>query len=193
MSYHKSMLPLGSLGWPSGLEEAASWSPSVTDPDRIRPVNGTCGDAKAIQGALKDLGYYSGAIDGILGKGSVSAITKFSSAKGIGNISWPTAVFCNALKDSQTAFVRAQYDLKHPQPVGPDGQVQPVGPGGQVQPVGPGGQVAPPGGGGEESSTRNYLLIGGFAVAAILGVVMIYAISKSDSPSKAEAALCTTV
>lgn len=138
MSYHRPMLPLGQLGWI--MPEMANYG--LTDSDRILPKNGSCGDVYAVQGALKDQGYYSGNIDGNLGKGSTAAIAAFSKAKGIGVISWPNATFCAKLREEQQKLLVAEFEKRNPPPPpeggGQDGPI-PISPGGG-QPI----QAAPP-------------------------------------------------
>lgn len=132
------MLPLGQLGWI--MPEMASYG--LTDSDRILPKNGSCGDVYAVQGALKDQGYYSGNIDGNLGKGSTAAIAAFSKAKGIGAISWPNVTFCAKLREEQQKLLVSEFEKRNPPPPpeggGQDGPV-PISPGG-----GQPGQAAPP-------------------------------------------------
>ena len=112
MSYHRSMLPLGSLGYP--MPEMASYG--LTDSDAILPNAKLCGSAKVIQSALKDQGFYTGQVDGILGSGSVAAIKKFSLANGIGSKSWPDPVFCAKLREKQNLLLNAEYEKRNPPP-----------------------------------------------------------------------------
>lgn len=186
MSYHKSMLPLGALGWP--FEEAATYG--YTDPDRIVPSAKLCGDAKAVQSALKDLGFYNGAIDGVLGKGSASAMAAYSKARGIGNISWPNAVLCTQLRTDLDKLIYQKYDERHPpQPQGgqPGGAIDPGGTvtpgGGTVTP----GQAAPPVVDGSVDNTRTYLFVGGLAVFAVVGLGIVFALKSGGSPEPAGA------
>jgi len=190
MSYHKSMLPLGALGWPTGLEEAAGWSPPVTDPDRISPTaKAACGNVLAMQGALKDQGYYSGAIDNVIGKGTQAAIKQFSLDNGLGPKIWPDPTFCAALKGKQLALLQGKYEALHPpQPQG--GQPDGTQPGGGVVTPGGGtvtpGQVAPPVVTGEDN-TRTYLFVGGLAVFAVVGLGIVFALKSGGSSEPAVA------
>lgn len=165
----------GGLGWAD--PEHATYG--LTDSDLVQPSKGLCGSAKVIQGCLKDQGYYNGPIDGVLGSGSVAAIKKFSADKGIGNISWPNATFCDALRSSQYVLITAEYARRHPPT--PDGQVI-VGPDGQVVAPPPEKIIEPP----EEDNTRTYLLYGGFAVAALLALgLVVYARSEGGGGGQA--------
>lgn len=166
MSYHHSMLPLGWI-----MPEMASYG--LTDSDRINPTaKASCGDAKAVQGALKDQGFYSGAIDGILGKGSVSAIAAFSKAKGIGNISWPNPTFCAKLREEQQKLLVAEFERRNP-PAPPQtqggGQVAPVT-GGGVTPVAPIDQPLPV---AVEDNTMLYVAAGVVGLVAIGAAVYL--------------------
>ena len=132
MSYHinsvrvPGLYGVGGLGWL--MPEMSGYG--LTDSDRIVPSAKLCGDAKAIQSALKDQGFYSGAVDGVLGKGSVSAIAAYSKAKGLGTISWPNPTFCAALKADQEKLLVAEFERRNP-PAPPPAQ------GGDGQPVSP--------------------------------------------------------
>jgi peptidoglycan hydrolase-like protein with peptidoglycan-binding domain len=191
MSYHKSMLPLGALGWPAGLEEAAGWSPPVTDPDRISPTaKAACGNVLAMQGALKDQGYYTGTVDNTIGKGTQAAIKQFSLDNGLGRKIWPDPTFCAALKGKQLALLQGKYEALHPpQPQGgqPGGAIDPGGTvtpgGGTVTP----GQVAPPVVDGGVDNTRTYLFVGGLAVFAVVGLGIVFALKSGGSPEPAGA------
>lgn len=162
MSYHRSMLPLGALGYP--MPEMASYG--LTDSDSILPSKALCGSAKVVQSALKDQGFYNGQIDGILGSGSVAAIKAFSLAKGIGSKSWPDPVFCGKLREQQNLLLNAEYEKRNP-------VVEPPPDGGGTVTTGSGtpssslpgsiGPAAPPG----EDNTMVYVAVG---VAAVLGL-----------------------
>ena len=197
MSYHNSMLPLGQmasgegglgcttcskgtgsyelrgLGWI--YDEAATYG--LTDSDRIIPSKPLCGDPYAIQGALKDLGYYKGKIDGDLGKQSTAAMAAFSKENGVGNVSWPNVAFCTRLKDLQKALIEVEYEDRHPpKPViDQNGNVTvPVQTGvDQKLPV----QVAPP---VEEDNTRTYVMIGGFVAAGLIALGLVVYASRDS-------------
>ena len=125
MSYvfERALRGFGSTGWTGSI-----------DPDTISPTDrpALCGGAKTTQAALKDLGYYTGAIDGIFGSGSIRAMALFNQANGLPAVSWPTPAWCAQL----AKVYHARFDAPPPvldQPVDP-GQPQPI-PGGSAVPV----------------------------------------------------------
>lgn len=158
------MLPLGWI-----MPEMAGYG--LTDSDRINPTaKASCGDAKAVQGALKDQGFYSGAIDGILGKGSVSAIAAFSKANNLGAISWPNATFCAKLRSNQEALLNGEYERRNPpQQTQGGGQVAPVT-GGGVTPVAPIDQPLPV---VQDDNTMLYVAAGVVGLVAIGAAVYL--------------------
>lgn len=139
----------------------------------IQPTRPLCGNARNVQQGLKDLGFYSGPIDGILGKGSTSAIGAFSRARGIGNITWPNPVFCAEL-------AKALDEANAPPPqVTPDGGVQPgsaivTTPTGNTQVVAPSTNTpAPtPPEPWYAGDTGKIALMGGLGVTALLVVAV---------------------
>lgn len=190
MSYE--LRGLGQLGWL--IDDYATLG--LTDSDQIKPTSALCGSAKVIQSSLRDLGYYTGPIDGQLGSGSVAAISKFSVDKGLGKITWPNAAFCTALKKAMEEKLAAAFTAAHPTETGPGG-------GGDVVPGGGSGQTTTPvvsGGGGttasggqsgsttaptEATSTKTYLWIGA-GVLGLIGVCVIaFGMSKDDKEMRA--------
>lgn len=167
MSYHRSMLPLGALGYP--MPEMASYG--LTDSDAILPTKALCGSAKVVQSALKDQGFYNGQIDGILGAGSVSAIKAFSLAKGIGNKSWPDPVFCGKLKEQQNLLLNSEYEKRNPvvEPP-PDGGVVSVTPGSGSPSSSLPGSIGP----AAPASEDNTMLYAGAAAFVVIGLVGLY-------------------
>lgn len=166
MSYHRSFLPLGSLGYP--MPEMASYG--LTDSDSINPSAKLCGSAKVVQSALKDQGFYKGQIDGILGSGSVSAIKAFSLANGIGGKSWPDPVFCGKLREKQNLLLNEEYEKRNPV-VEPPPNVSPSVPvtPGQPAPVSPSSPVTP-----VAAAEDNTVLYAAGAAVVVLGLVGIY-------------------
>lgn len=206
MTYHRQNYPfqpsLAGTGY-SGLGWAdPAWaSLGLMDPDQIQPSKPLCGSAKIVQQALKDQGVYVGAIDGIFGSGSVSALKKATGA------TWPTpGPVCQKLKDAQTALVIAAYAAANPpQPdIPPDVPPPPVvvvTPGTQtgteVPPTKPaaGGGVtksagtaaAPPAGADEPwyKAHWQWLALGG--VVIVVGGIMVFA-AGGDAPAAATTA-----
>lgn len=170
MSYHRSLLPLGALGWP--MPEMAGYG--MADSDAILPNKPLCGSAMTVQAALRDQGFYKGPIDGQLGSGSVTAIRNFSIANGLGSKTWPDPAFCAKLKEKQNLALNAEYERRNPPPPEPSG-----GGGGGVPATGPIEvvDVTTPGSGGggssaapaaQEDNTMIYVLgaVGVLAIAA---------------------------
>jgi hypothetical protein len=213
MSYHHSMLPLGQmasgegglgctscsrgagsyelrgLGWI--YDEAATYG--LTDSDRLVPNKALCGDPYAVQGALKDLGFYNGPIDGNLGKQSTSAMAAFSKAKGLGNVSWPNPTFCAQLKGEQMSLIQLEYEKRNPPKpvVDQNGNVT-------VPPVQTGNQTVTPGSSSTpvvvpaEDKSRTYLMVGGFAFAGLLALgLVVYAAKGSGSLCPARSRRCS--
>lgn len=147
--------------------------PPWTDPRQIttKPL---CGNAKAVQGALRDLGHYGGPIDGQFGSGTVAAIKKFKAEHGLGGVAWTDPAFCAKLREMQEYKVSREYDIKYP-PVDPQtGQPQPIDPG-TGQPVQTQPPVSPP-----VDNTRTYLMIGGFGITAVIAIALIAYAAKQD-------------
>lgn len=72
--------------------------------------SGTCGDSFAVQQMLKDLGYYSGAIDGAIGSGTMLGLRNFATASGISYTpgTFPKGSVCSALMDAWSAAHQPQ-------------------------------------------------------------------------------------
>jgi peptidoglycan hydrolase-like protein with peptidoglycan-binding domain len=67
---------------PPSLQAPAPWLISQSNPTTLR--SGDSGDAvAALQSRLQQLGYYSGAIDGIFGDGTEAAVREFQAARGL--------------------------------------------------------------------------------------------------------------
>jgi len=165
------------------MAEMASYG--MTDSDSINPSKPLCGDARAVQGALRDQGYYKGSVDGILGSGSVTAIKNFSLANGLGSKSWPDAAFCQKLREKQNLALNAEYERRNPPPppeVGPGGggDIIPAPPSGG-QPVSPGSpNAAPPP--AAEDNTMLYVA-GGVGVLAVAAGIY-FATRLPDVPAR---------
>lgn len=204
MTYHRQNYPfqpaLAGLNYSSVGATALGWadpawaSLGLMDPDQIQPNKPLCGGAKLVQQALKDQGAYAGAVDGIFGSGSVSALKKVTGA------SWPTpGAVCQKVKDAQTALVIAAYAAANPPPpdVPPDVPPVVVTPGVQTgteiapkTPVAGGGvtkstgTAAPPAGADEPwyKAHWQWLALGG---VAIVGVLAVYFSGADSSPAPA--------
>ena len=183
---------LRGLGWL--MDEYASLG--LTDSESIT-TKALCGNAKVIQSALKDQGFYNGAIDGILGSGSVTAIKNFSASAGIGSKSWPDAAFCSALRSAQEKKLAAAWEAAHPPaPAGgggapgdqggsyvatPDAGVVGVSQPGSAS---SGGSTSAPAAAGMSQKT---ILLGAAGVLGVLGVgCLIYAATRDGGGGEGE-------
>ena len=157
-----------------------------------------CGNAKATQQALKDQGFYNGAVDGILGSGSVTAIKNFSIAAGIGSKSWPDAAFCAALKTGQEKKLAAAWLATQPPPGSAGGGTDPGDQGGgyiatpdqgvvgvsQPGTSAPGGQSGSTTAAGVGGLSKKTMLLAGAGVLGVIGIgCLVYAASKDSHPA----------
>ena len=146
-----------------------------------------CGNAKAMQQALTDLGYGPLVADGQIGSKSQAAIKAFSQANGLGSKVWPDAPFCSALKGALSA---AAAPPQPADPGSPPGQPPAYSPPQQYSP--PAGQppaYAPPTGGGgggagwwgSQTKTTQYAIIGAAGILVLGGVAVV--VMSSDAPA----------
>lgn len=148
----------------------------LVDPGTVT-TGALCGSAKNTQQALKDLGYYSGPVDGIWGSGTVSAIKAFSTSHNLGSKSWSDPTFCSALK---AALALAAAPPPVDQQGGSGSPVVTPGPGGTVI-LNPGASPPPPAPAPAPSfwdENKKVALIGGGAIAVV--ALIAWAITKGD-------------
>lgn len=100
-------------------QPTATPTPQPTDDGTLR--NGSTGSAvKSVQQKLKDLGYYTGSVDGTFGSGTESAVKEFQKANGLtadGIVGSRTLSTLNSSSAKAKATPNTAYATSRPRPV----------------------------------------------------------------------------
>ncbi len=99
----------------------------------VQPKSPDCGSAKAVQQMLNDLGFSAGTVDGVFGKNTFGALSRFAATVGVAYAgTYPSANLCSAL---MTAWQTAKSAAQSVSPVGANIVAQAAVPAASVSPA----------------------------------------------------------